>query len=70
MMETLRCRLFGHRDVPARRCPPMMLPTVGLVGGWETCEPHESRGIGCNRCGQYIEHAWVKHARLVTGEEP
>jgi hypothetical protein len=47
-----------------------VIPTIGLVGGWEQVEPEESRGIGCNRCGLYVEHAWVEDARRVTGEEP
>ncbi len=70
MMETLRCRVFGHRWMPARRCPPMVMPTMGLVGGWETTTAKESRGTGCNRCGLYVEHAWVDAAREVTREEP
>jgi hypothetical protein len=59
VIRRLVCRLLGHSERPARRLAPWLLPTVGLVGGWETCEPAESRGVGCTRCGRYVEHEWV-----------
>jgi hypothetical protein len=69
-MRTILCRLLGHRDVPARRLAPMVIPTMGLVGGWEQTDPAGSRGVGCTRCRRYLEHVWVGIARDVTGREP
>lgn len=64
-MSRLLCRLLGHRDAPARRtaAPPGR-------AWWEQCDATESRGMGCTRCGQYVEHPWVNDARQVTGREP
>jgi hypothetical protein len=64
------CAVLGHRFEPARRTAPMVIPTVGLVMPWEVCERHESRGMGCTRCGRYDEHSWVQDARDVVGREP
>lgn len=70
MIRRLVCRYWGHRDVPARSIGPMVLPEAGLVHGWQACEPSESRGQGCTRCGRYEEHSWVAHERARIGREP
>lgn len=70
MIRRLICRYWGHQQVPARSIGPMVLPEAGLVHGWQVCEPAESRGIGCPRCGHYDEHPWVAHERARLQREP
>lgn len=71
-MRRLLCKLLGHRDSPARVTgAPYIIPDgPGLVMPWNVCTPSESRGMGCTRCGRYLEHSWVADARAVTGREP
>lgn len=70
-MRRVVCRVLGHRDEPARARAPFIIPDgPGLVLPWDVVAPAESRGVGCTRCGRYVEHPWVDTARRVTGEEP
>lgn len=66
-MRRLICRLLGHQQEAARSIGPMVLPDAGLVHGWQKCTPEESRGVGCPRCGLYVEHDWVTVERARLG---